>query len=363
MQRHLCIFLPSLDGGGAEKVMLALAGRFVARGIRCDLVIAMNKGRLLDQVPPGVRLVPLGKSKTIKATFALASYLRRERPQALLSTIFPANSTALLARLLASRACRIVLREANQTEFDVASDNTARAHLNRLVLTWLYRRADAVVAVAENVGHGLIEARLVDKSRLHVIRNPAPAPRPPQAPDAASGARPLIVACGRLEPQKDHATLLRAFAKVRARVAAALLILGEGSLLPELQNQARELGIDESVTFAGYTHDPQDQMRKANLFVHPSRFEGMSNVLIEALACGCPIVATDCPGGTREVLADGKYGSLVPVGDETALADAMLRVLLGEVTFPDASEYLRQFNIEHVADAYLSVLFPPCGEA
>ena len=363
MQRHLCIFLPSLDGGGAEKVMLALIERFVARGVQCDLVIAIDQGQLLNQVPKEVRLVKLGKRKTIHAALALARYLRRERPQVLLSTIFSANLTALLASTLTTRPFRIVLREANQTEFDIQGGTGPLAWVNKHAATCLYRRADAVIAVAESVGQGLIKARLTKECHLHVIQNPVITNSVLQGSPVASSTIPTILACGRLAPQKDHATLLRAFVKVRSQVDATLVILGEGSLLSELQALACRLGISDTVMFAGFVRNPQDWIRKASLFVHPSRFEGMSNVLIEALACGCPIIATDCPGGTREVLADGRYGTLVPVGDEVALADAILGVLRGDTKFPDASEHLRQFDVERVTDAYLSVLFPPSREA
>lgn len=338
--------------------MLALAERFIARGVRCDIVIAISKGQLLGRVPAGVRLVELGKRKTIHAVFALAKYLRKERPQVVLSTVFAANIAALMANIFSAHATRIVLREANQTALDLNDSGTIAKHLNRLALACLYQRAEAVIAVAESVAAGLILTGVVEKPRLHVIRNPAPCSLALRTSNTACADRPMILACGRLEPQKNHASLLRSFAKVQNSLDATLVILGEGSLLPSLQNEARELGIDSTVTFAGYVRNPHEWMRRASVFVHPSRFEGMSNVLIEALACGCPIVATDCPGGSREVLADGKYGTLVPVGDDAALTDAILQVLRGQVAFPDAGEHLRKFDIEHVTDAYLSVLFP-----
>jgi len=363
MPPQLAIFLPSLDGGGAERVMLALAERFVARGIRCDLVIAISKGALLDQIPEGVRLIKLGKRKTVHAVFALARYLRCERPQVMLSSIFAANIAALAASMLAAQPCRVVLREAAKTEFDIGNGTAIRAWLNHLAASRLYPRADATIAVAESVGRGLIRARLVNQTQLHVIRNPISTPSTSQEAFADRRAALLVLTCGRLESQKDHATLLRAFAQIHSRTNATLAILGEGSLLQVLQSQAHELGISNAVTFAGFVHNTRDWMRRADLFVLSSRFEGMSNVLIEALACGLPIVATDCPGGTREVLADGRFGTLVPVGDDLAMAVAIENILARKVTFPDATEHLKQFDIERITDLYLDVLFPASSHA
>lgn len=355
--RRLAIFLPSLDGGGAEKVVLALARQFVAHGVQCDLVIAMSKGRLLGSVPEGIRLVMLQKNKTPHAAFALARYLRKERPQTLLSTIFTANLTALMAGLLAPRSIRVVVREANQTEHDLDTDSRLKSRLNQVLVPMLYRRADAVIAVATSLRDGLLRACIAPDTKISVIRNPVLSSTMVGAMPACRD-RQLILACGRLEPQKDHATLLRAFSRVVKQRHSRLVIVGEGSQLSQLRAQAAELGLGDAVTFAGFDPDPQLRMQQAAVLVHPSRFEGMSNVLIEAMANHCPIVATDCPGGSREVLVDGKYGTLVPVGDDKAIAEAILAILDGSVTFPDSSDHLRQFDLDRVTDAYLAVLFP-----
>lgn len=358
MSRSIAIFLPSLDGGGAERVMLSLAECFVARGVRCDLVIAITKGQLLDRVPTGVRLVKLNKHKTITAVFALAGYLRRQRPDALLATVFTANICACLAAILALTKIRVVICEANPSGCDMQSSSRWRTVANRLAALAFYRRANEVIAISHGVRQSLLDEKLAKASRLHVICNPVTRSSPSFI-SAQERSKTDLVACGRLERQKDYPTLLRAFKRACNVFDARLVILGEGSLRQPLEFQAKDLGIEAKLVFAGFVPDPQQYMLNAAAFVHTARYEGFGIVLLEALACGCPIVATDCPGGVREVLADGKYGILVPVGDDEALAAAILRVLKGEVHFPDASEYLRQFDVERVADAYLSVLFPP----
>lgn len=358
--RHLAIFLPSLDGGGAERVMLTLAERFVARGVRCDLVVARNEGQLRDRVPAGVRLFDLQSRKPIRAVAALIAYLRRERPQTLLSTTFSANLAAILASKLA-RTARVVIREANHASIDIKASSVLSTWVNKLVARILYQRADSAIAVAQSVAQSLREGRYVEDDRIHVIVNPAVLADPTQSsvhPAAAHADRRTLVACGRLEAQKDYPTMLRAFAQLRARRNVRLLVLGEGSLHEALNGLARELGIQADVTFAGFDPNARERMANADAFVHTARFEGMSNVLLEALASGCPIVATDCIGGSSEVLDHGRYGTLVPVGDVNAIAVALEQVLDGSVTFPDARDHLQRFDPERVADEYLSVLFP-----
>lgn len=357
MSRHLAIFLPSLDGGGAEKVMLLLSDRFVARGIRCDVVVVRNEGALRDRVPVGVNLIALEKSKPIYAVPALVSYLRQARPGALLSTVFSANIAALLAGKLACTQ-RIVIREANHVSIDVKASSPLSTWLNKFATRLLYRRADAAIAVAQSVKKSLCEGNYIAQDRIHFIANPADLPTNAASPKSKHKANKTIVACGRLEHQKDYPTMLRAFAQLLLHSEAHLHIFGEGSLRTELEGLAKQLGVQNNVTFAGFSLDVRSYMREADALVHTARFEGMSNVILEALAAGCPIVATDCPGGVAEALDNGRYGTLVPVGDATAIAQALEQVLNGTVTFPDKKEYLKRFDPERVADEYLSILFP-----
>lgn len=357
MSERIAIFLPSLGGGGAEKVMLALAGSFVARDLDCDIVIAISEGELLDSIPHGVRLVELHKRKTTAATFALARYLRRERPTALLSTVFTANITALLAGIISFSGIRLVTCEASPTDWDVIASSWWRTLLNKLVAHILYRYADATIAVSNGVRDSLLRERLVSPNRVHVVPNPVPAGAPSKR-SRRNSTIPMVLSCGRLEPQKDHATLLRAFGQLRRRMNAHLSILGAGALRESLEELARSLGIASDVFFAGFVPTPYDYMRDAAVFVHTARYEGFGVVLLEALACGCPVITTDCPGGIRDVIADGRYGALIPVGDDTALAEAMEAVLRGRLTFPDPTEHLQKFQLDVIADAYITLLLP-----
>lgn len=358
MSRDLIsLFLPSLDGGGAEKVMLRLASEFAKRGLRCDIVIAINQGRLLSAVPTGVRLVTLNKRKTSSAIPALVSYMRREKPSVVMATIFAANIVAIVAKLLSFRNTKLIIREAAPTNLDVVANSCWRTWINRMAAKVLYRHASASIAVSWEVASVLMEMRLVQPSSIHVIPNPVPLPDKCEGLNTPKESN-LILACGRLEPQKDHATLLRAVAKLsERRPDCRLIILGEGSQRKPLEQQAHALGLRERVTFAGYVDDPAPYMSRAAALVHTARFEGFSSVLLEALAYRCPIVATDCQG-VRTALDNGLFGAIVPLNNEERLTQAMEDVLSGKLTFPDPGKHLAKFDLQSVANRYLSVLLP-----
>ena len=357
MTTDLAIFLPSLGGGGAEKVMLSLAGEFASRGIRTDIVIAMSGGSLMKDLPSTVNLVELGHRKTTAATLSLARYLRRSKPRTLLPTVFSCNVTALAAHAISGVPTRIVPREASPTERDVIASSRVGTMANIAAARLLYRRADAAIAISEGVRKSLAKFHWLSRAKIHVIPNPLPASAT-GSHDPPRQGRPVIVACGRLEPQKDYPTLLKAFALLRRTMDVELSILGEGFLHESLAALAEELGVGGDVVFHGFQSDPYAYFQRASLFAHTARYEGFGVVFLEAMACGCPIVATDCEGGVREVLDNGRFGSLVPVGNVQGFATAMEDVLTGKVKLDDPRTHLRKYSLESIADAYLKVLFP-----
>lgn len=353
--RHLAIFLPSLAGGGAEKMLLGLAGRAVQRGYRVDMVIVREEGELLTQVPSGVRVIPLRRRTPRSAIRPLARYLRKERPGALLSSLYRANIAAVIAGKMLVRGVRVVVREANLEEYYIGR-RSWQSFVDNLLGRIAYRACDCVIAVSGYLRDSLIERKWALPKKIRVIRNPAP--HQAGGGERVLPATPVVLACGRLAPEKDYATLLRAFAELRRRIAARLVLLGDGPLRAALERQAAELGIQDDVAFAGYVANPTPYFLAASVFAHTAMMEAMPNVLLQALSAGCPIVATDCPGGVNEVLASGKFGTLVKVGDAIGIADALERVIRGAVTFPDVTEHLQQFNVDTITDAYLGALFP-----
>lgn len=350
-------FLPALHGGGAERVVLDLASAWASAGRTVEIVVASRSGELRAATPPGVPVIDLGRRRTVSALLPLARYLRRRRPRALLSTLEHANVTAVAAGLLAG-GTRVVLREANTVSRDLAP-----AGVRSRALLWLmrraYRRAAAVIAVSEGVASDLERHLGVPAARVTVIANPVLTERVwsgaatlPDHPWFAPGEPPVILGVGRLAPQKGFDTLLRAFAEARRRTACRLLILGEGELRDALLAEASALGIVEHVALPGFADDPFPYMAHAGAFALTSRWEGLPNALIQAVALGTPAVATDCHSGPAEVLDGGEHGALVPVDDVGALARALVEALARPRRSPP-QDWLDRYRPEPVAHAYL----------
>jgi glycosyltransferase involved in cell wall biosynthesis len=174
------------------------------------------------------------------------------------------------------------------------------------------------------------------------------------------GGVPIVITVGRHAEQKDHETLIRAFARTRQRVPARLVLIGQGPLRGELEGLARELGVAESVVFAGWQANPFAWLARSDLFVLSSRYEGFGNVIVEAMACGLPVISTDCPSGPNEILRNGEDGLLVPVADVEALADAMTNVLTDEALrsklAQKASRRAPDFDISVIGPQYETLL-------
>jgi len=281
----------------------------------------------------------------------LESLLRSIQPQAVLSTMTGTNLLAVLARMRARGGMRLVLREASSLV------NT-RSVLKRQAMRWLYRRADALVAVSIGVAQDLYSLG-ISNERIHVIHNPIDRDRLQRLANAGSGlteanGAPYVIALGRLTEAKDYPTLLRAYASSELRRTHRLVIVGEGEQRARLRDAARELGIVDRVVLAGGMDNPFHVLAGAALLVLSSRWEGYPNVLLEALALGVPVVATDCRHGPRELLDGGRYGRLAPVADPTALA----RVMEVECAHPSgrADEVIAGHDARVVASRYLEVL-------
>jgi glycosyltransferase involved in cell wall biosynthesis len=402
---HLAFFMPSLAGGGVERVMLNLAQACVERGHRVDLVVCQVEGPYQHQVPKGVRVIGLtaGPTGWLARAYILAAdpqgfiallrpvllpvkswkrfpylpdltrYLRHERPRVLLSATTHANLMALWARRLARVPTRVVVSE-HITKAQAMQDEPKKRRWHWRFLPPVVRRtyawADAVVAVSDGVADDLSLITGIPRNCLTTIYNPIVTPElrrqaqvPLDHPWFTPGAPPVVLGAGRLRAQKDFPTLVRAFARARAVRDMRLMILGGGKdERRDTQDKAPllaladQLGVVDDVALPGFVENPFAYMARASVFVLSSAWEGFGNVIAEALACGCPVVSTDCPSGPAEILENGKYGPLVPVGDDVALADAILSLLR---TPPDRDRLRARsamFAVDYAAEQYLGVL-------
>jgi glycosyltransferase involved in cell wall biosynthesis len=377
--------------------MLHLATAFVARGHRVELVLCRAQGALVSEVPSSITVVTLKRSRltarlaplvadmagfaslvrpvllarnpsaTLRYLLGLTRYLERRQPRALLCALTYPNLAGLWARMLARASTRVVVSEHINLSRDLQDNPNANNWKWRFVAPLIHRvypRADAIVAVSNGVAADLSRFADLPRSRMVTIYNPMvnaelleKAKAPVDHPWFAPGAPPVILGAGRLERQKDFPTLLKAFARVCTQRRARLIILGEGREEGRLRALARGLGVASEVDLPGFTVNPYAYMARAAIFVLSSAWEGLPLVLAEAMACGCPVISTDCPSGPAEILHRGAYGPLVPVGDHEAMADAIASML----DQPPDRERLRaraaEFSVERAARLYLDLIF------
>jgi glycosyltransferase involved in cell wall biosynthesis len=358
----LAIFLPSLSGGGAERSMLNLAHGVAERGYPVDLVLAQAKGPYLSGVQKSVRIVDLKASRVMASLPALVRYLRDEQPEALVSALNYANVVALWARRLAGVPKRVLVNEQNTVSSSAFNSAKRRQRLVPYLMKRFYPWADYIIGNSQGVAEDLSEVLGLPRQRVKILYNPVVTPEVQQKAEASLehpwfqlDQPPVILAVGRLTKQKDFPTLIRAFAQVLPTRSARLMILGEGVDRPMLEALVKELGLQDHVSLPGFVNNPYAYMRRAALYVLSSRWEGLPTVLIEALYCGVPIVATDCPSGSREILADGQHGVLVPVGDVTALSQAIGAGLAGKTPRPTEQSW-HPYSMEAVVDQYVGLL-------
>ena len=353
-------FLQDLSGGGAEKIMTSLANEFVRRGLKVDFVLVQATGVNLKFLSDKVHVVDLKAGNTYLCLPALIRYLNQSRPPVFLSSLDLTNLMALIARKISRVDTRLVLR----IEVMVSAQKRPflKKKLEKVLLSVLYPWADDMVAISKNVAEDIIEYASLPPAKIHVIHNPVITPdllnkarEEAEHPWLKKGQPPVILGAGRLTEQKDFETLLNAFAILHKKMDARLIILGEGERRSELEAIIQRLDIGKEVDLPGYVENPYSFMRQSKVFVLSSKWEGSPSVVIAALACGCPVISTDCPGGIREILADGAYGDLVPVGDAAAIAEAIENVLKRGGK-PTAPYWLDQFSIENVTDQTLKVL-------
>jgi len=412
VKSRLALYIHTLGGGGIQRSFANMVQGLVRRGYN-DLWLIANRaqGPMRAYLPPKVHIVDLCEpdvpfrfarlmrylsqqhanspwlNGAIKAHYIalkgiaylrkrhlqflllshlmslkLADQLRQIRPDALLSA-YICNLSAVLAQRFIN-GLRVVISERGTPSLYLPSLSAAGTIFR--MMRRLYPKADRIVAVSQGVADDLIALLNLPTEKVAVIYNPVVTPELFERaqelinhPWFEQNQSPVILAVGRLSPEKDYPILFKAFSLVRQVRPAKLLILGEGEERANLERLAVELGIQNDVSMPGFVDNPFAFMSKASVFVLSSAWEGFPNVLVEALACGCPVIATDCRSGPREILDNGRYGRLVPVGDHEALAKAILDALDNPDSPADRQTRIQramEFSVDAAVDKYLKVL-------
>ena len=406
---RFAIYIRSVESArGAERVAVNVARGLAERGHRVDFLIEEEGARLLDELRSQQANVTirnlrrdiecrLANKRSLARAFAqsllsapaallrsgdacvgpvarllwkneppvaaLCRYIRSSRPRAILSLLNYPNMVLLLTQLLSRERTRFVVSVHNTISVAAAQNESKPIRSVPRLMRRYFRKADGIVAVSLGVADDVAAITGLPRERITTIYNPVYRPELSDLAEAEvdhswlmNDNRPVVLGAGKLKPQKDFPTLLKAFAKVRAERPARLIILGTGNEEADLRALASALGVSDSVDFPGYVHNPFAFYRRASVFVLSSIWEGLPTVLIEAMACGCPVVSTDCPSGPREILDGGRFGCLVPVGAPDAMADAILATMSQPPSRMELIERAKQFSLEQAIADYEAVM-------
>lgn len=352
-ERRIAIFLPSLRGGGAQRVGVQIANGMYERGLPVDLLLAEDGGAYRDEVLDGVRVISFGRARTLSALWPLVLYLRSNKPTTLLSGQPHGTVVAYLATLISGWGGRFIARETNSNIDAMGRNVSFIDRIVRFLVNLVYSKAAMVISPSHGVAEELSGQVVVIPNPLDttaILRAASASP-----PVSKVSTNRFVLGVGRLSIQKRFDDLIRAFANLKQRHELSLVILGDGPERDNLARLAEQLGLSDRLIMPGFDPNPYRYMARCAVFVLSSGWEGLPNALLQAMACGAPVVATDCPHGPREILQDGRFGELVPVGDVEALSAAIARELeKGRRAYPP--EALAPYETNRIIDAYASVL-------
>lgn len=361
----VAIYHAFMNISGTEIVLQRLASAFASRGCKVWLIVSDPNSRLVPDFSPNVEVVCVETSSTARAILPLRRFMREQRPDVMLAAYPLYNMATVIARRLARIPTRLVLTE--HTSIDRRFGTYSPWH--RRILRWLlpraYRRADAVVSVSKGVQDSLRWVGIANH-RLHTLPNPSVAAdfeavcrQPVDHPWFHDPSWPIVIGVGRLHGDKDFPTLIHAFAQLRRDTRARLVIVGEGPEEAALKMLVDELKLTEDVWFTGYRANPCALIAKSSVLALSSLHEGSPLVLVEALICGCPVVATRTVGAL-DVLEDGRYGRIVPIGDVEAMAAAIAATIRLPPDVTPGREKAAMFGAERSAEAYLDLFAALC---
>ena len=358
--KRIAFFLPDLSPGGAEKTGVLLASALARRNLPVDFVLVNARGEFLQLLHPSIRIIDLKARSSYTCLPDLVKYLRQEKPDALISGLDLTNLIALFAKIMSGSSVKIFLQLQNAQSR--LSRVAWKKFIERLLIQLFYPGANRLIAVSKGVEEDFYRYSKIESGKVITIHNMIItdslfelARVPLEHPFFSANCPPVILAVGRFSEQKNYPLLIETFKLVLTQKDARLSILGQGEGKNQIEMLAQSLGIMDKISFPGHDTNPYRWMASADVFVMSSNYEGLPTVMVEAMACGCPVVSTDCPFGPDEITHHGDYGYLTPLNDAPALANAILKVLNGQTKRPPQA-WLAQFAEESIVEEYLRLL-------
>lgn len=353
----IALLIPTLHLGGAEKVMLNLAKGFIKDKHQVFLVCGTVSGELYKEIPKGINIIDLKIKRMRFAICPLIIFLKKENPDILYTAFRGNNLIAIIAKKIACKKVKVFVSEHG---IEKLSDNIY-GRIKKYIYRLTYKEAAGIVAVSNGLAQNMAKELGIPISSITTIHNPVIDEDNHQKediviPDNSFNHKvPVILSAGRLVAEKGFKDLIIAFNTVRKERDAKLIILGEGPYRKELEALILELNLENHVKLYGYTRNPTLHMEKCDVFVLNSLKEGFGNVIVEALYCGVQVVSTNCPFGPSEILAHGKYGTLVPVGDINSLVKSIEDILDKKIFYTGGRERAKDFTIDKISKEYIDL--------
>jgi len=356
---RIALFFWSLELGGVEHMLINLSRELVDRGHDVTLVLARSPQPNSFTPDPRVRVIWLYAPSILKLIPRLAKHLKGEQYDAAFTGMPTSNVALLTARRIAGVKTAVVISERSNPQLEAASARTWRYRAAFALQPFIYPWADAIIAVSTDLAEALCKFARLPRERIEVVYNPAYDERFPvttlsEAPHPwlRDKTTPVVLGAGRFRDQKDFSTMLKVVASVAAERPVRAIILGDGELRDALKAEAATLKLDGIVDFPGFVERVGDWLAFSDVFMLTSKWEGFGNILVQALAAGCDVVSTDCPDGPREILDNGRFGRLAPVGDVAALTAALTASLDAPAARATQRSRALDFTVSRSVDRY-----------
>lgn len=365
-RKKAMLFIRALHGGGAQRAMVRYANALTDKGYDTYVLTLDSSGDFRNELDKNVQIKTLSANRILFAIPQLIKYIRSIKPNAIMVTEPACNIALIVAKMLSFSKSRLLIREGLFPSLAVNESPYIQTRIAYRLAPYFYKKADVIVAIASELAEDLSSFIGLPRNRITLIPiNPvvtpelyAKADQELDHPWLVNNDIPVILGVGRLEAQKDFATLINSFCLLRQEINCKLIILGSGSLKNNLDAQIVATGYENDIEMAGFCSNPFKYMSRCDVLVLSSRYEGLPNTLIESLACGTPSISTDCKSGPKDILDNGKYGLLVPIGDVAAMANAIKQTLNSPIDKVTLKKRGARYTLENSINAYLPHMFP-----
>jgi glycosyltransferase involved in cell wall biosynthesis len=354
IDNKIALFIPTLRGGGAERVFVNLANYFLAKGYIVYL-LTTKEGVYFHLLNKNIRVIYFSISTNrilyyFLGIIQVSYFLLKHKPAILLTTLIEANLIGCIAKKVSFSKVILILRQANILRNITKSDNK----YNKL-MSWAFNNSNGIIANSPDTSISIQKLCNIKNDKIKIIANPVYSPNALFLAKEQLGINDnYILAVGSFKKQKDYPTLIKAFSLVRKHISIALIVLGNGPERNNIEELVKNLQLENDVYFRGFVNNPYPYFANAKLFTLSSIFEGFGNVLVESLSVGTPVVSTNCQGGPNYILENGKYGTLVPVGDYKMLAEGIIKTLESNTDKEFLINRAKEFSIEKIGDEYLA---------